>query len=230
MMIYKLIIFDLDGTLLDTSEGILSSVKYTITKFKKYELTDTVLKTFVGPPIQTSFLHTYDIDNFEADRMADEFRNHYKNYDLLKAKPYAHISKVLEILRQKGIKLAVATYKRQDYAETIIQHFGFNKYIDVICGSDFEGKLSKSEIIVKAIKKSSVENYQNILMIGDTILDAEGASKVGIDFLGVNYGFGFKDNSDIKNNSIVYLAKNALDILSYILRLEGEEKYESQNF
>lgn len=227
---YKLIIFDLDGTLLDTSEGILSSVKYTITKFKKNELTDAVLKTFVGPPIQTSFLNTYNIDNIEADKMADEFRNHYKNYDLLKAKPYVYISKVLEILKQKGLKLAVATYKRQDYAETIIQYFGFTRYIDVICGSDFEGKLSKTDIIIEAIKKSNVENYKDVLMIGDTIFDANGASNVGIDFLGVTYGFGFKDDQYFKDNSMAYVAKNATDILNYILRLEGEGKHESKNF
>ena len=218
---YKLIIFDLDGTLLDTSEGILSSVEFAIKQKGKTLPDGEILKTFIGPPIQNSFAKTFDITGTELDDMALCFRNHYKDYDLLKAKPYDGIYKLCNDLKTHNYLLGVATYKREDYAKKILEYFHFNNYISVICGSDFNGKLTKAEIIKNSISVTGIKNYKDVVMVGDTKHDAIGAQSLGIDFIGVTYGFGFKAPGEVIGENIVGIANNTNEIFEILM---GEKK------
>ena len=140
---YKCVIFDVDGTLLDTSEGMLSAVRYTIAKFGLAPLDEATIKSFIGPPIQHSFQRVYGFaDDVIAD-MAAVFRDRYKDKDLLLAEAYDGIFDVLDYLRRSGMRIAIATYKREDYATRLLHAFGFDQYTDLIFGSDFEGRLKK---------------------------------------------------------------------------------------
>ena len=150
---YKVAVFDVDGTLLDTKEGVLESVQYTIEKFGLQRLSVEQLETFIGPPIQNSFARYYKLPEIEIQKLANTFRERYKMVDLLKAKPYDGIYQVFEMLKKKDIELAVATYKRQDYAIKILRHFGFDKYTDVLYGADNENKLKKKDIIQQYISE-----------------------------------------------------------------------------
>ena len=121
---YKMVIFDVDGTLLNTTEGIMNAVKFTIEKAGLSELSEDVLKTFIGPPIQDSFGKAYEIeDKLYLQKLAGIFRGRYKDFELLKAYPYDGIYEVFDRLLVAGIKPAIATYKREDYARSIMQHF-----------------------------------------------------------------------------------------------------------
>jgi phosphoglycolate phosphatase len=212
-----LIIFDLDGTILDTSEGILSSAKFAINTMG-YKMPDEEdLKAFIGPPIQDSFAHTFNISGNRLKYMTEIFRNRYKSEDLLKAVPYNGIIDVFDNLKKSNFKIAIATYKRQDYAELIMKYFGFTNYTNIVCGSDFEGKLKKRDIINIALKKSCITENAKVVMIGDTIHDAEGAEQVGINFIGVTYGFGFKIVHEILNDNILGFAEKPKDILKILL-------------
>lgn len=215
-MRYELVLFDVDGTILDTSEGIIASVKYVIEQKQLQMPSLEVLKTFIGPPIQDSFKRVYGLPDAEITEMATMFRAQYKDVDLLKAVPYEGIFEVFKFLREKGCKLAIATFKRQDYAETIVKHFGFHNYAEIICGSDFEGKFKKKDIISNAIKLSGVTDKSKILMIGDTSLDAEGAVLQGVDFLGVTFGFGYKEKNDVQGEHVIGVAESATDIIDII--------------
>lgn len=125
---FDLAVFDVDGTLLDTTEGVLSSVEYTIEHFGFEPLSEQRLKKFIGPPIQNSFADAYGLSGDILQEIASVFRNRYKDVDLLKAKPYDGIYEAMDSLVKKDVKIAVATYKRQDYAERILRHFGFDRY------------------------------------------------------------------------------------------------------
>ena len=213
---YDAVIFDLDGTLLDTSEGIFKSVTYAIDTLGFEKITPDVLRTFIGPPIQNSFARVYGLEKEEADKAADVFRNRYKEDDIVRAVPYEGIFETLEKLRASGVKTAVATYKRQDYAEKILKHFGFDRAVDTICGSDFEGKLSKKDIIDNAIKLLGADKARTV-MVGDSDNDALGASGIGVDFIGVTYGFGFADAEDVNEFPAIGPAKSPEGILRYVL-------------
>lgn len=209
---YKLVIFDLDGTLLDTSEGILSAAKYAISQSGRVIPNQDVLETYIGPPIQQSFAKTFGIEGKELDDMALLFRNQYKDIDLLKAEPYEGIYELCKSLIDKDFILAVATYKREDYALKLLEYYQFDKYMSIICGSDFAGQLTKADIIRKVIELSKVCSYDDVVMIGDTHHDAIGAEALGLDFIGVTYGFGYKSNSDIVGNNVVGVAHDTSEI------------------
>ena len=209
---YKVAIFDLDGTLLDTSQGVLTSVQYTIDKFGFEPLDDVALKSFIGPPIQNSFAKHYNLQGDILQEIATVFRNQYKNVDLLKATPYEGIYEVLEALLANGIKPAIATYKRQDYATMILMHFGFDKYTNIMYGADHENKLKKKDIIEKALMDAGVSNYSEAVMIGDSDNDAIGAAAIGTKFIGVTYGFGFKKPADVYKFPAVGAAKTTQEL------------------
>ena len=213
---FKCVVFDVDGTLLDTSEGILSAVRYTVEKFGLEPLAEETIKSFIGPPIQNSFKAIYGFEDKIISEMAATFRDRYKGDDLLLAKPYDGIFEVFDYLNSAGIKPAVATYKRQDYALRLLQHFHFDRYTDAMYGSDFEGRLKKKDIIELALKKAGVADYSQALMIGDSDNDAIGAAGIGARFLGVTYGFGFKKKEDVYQFDAIGAADTAREITDII--------------
>lgn len=212
MQHFDVVVFDVDGTLLDTSEGVLASVKYTIGKHNLPEIDEETLRTFIGPPIQDSFARVYGLSGEILQELATTFRNQYKDVDLLKAVPYEGIFDVFEALLANGIKPAIATYKRQDYATKIMQHFGFDKYTDIIYGADHENKLKKRDIIELALKDSGVSDFSKAVMIGDSDNDAIGAEGIGTEFIGVTYGFGFRSKEDVNKFKNVGIADTAKEL------------------
>lgn len=217
---FKAAVFDLDGTLLDTSDGLSTAVKYTIDHFGLSPLSDEQIRTFIGPPIKDSFARTYDPDEALLNEMVAVFRDRYKTEDLLKAVPYDGIYEVLAKLKDAGIKPAIATYKRQDYATMILEHFHFNDYTDIMCGSDFDSKLRKHDIIRNAVTAAGINDYSQAVMIGDSDNDAVGAEKTGMLFIGVTYGFGFRSAEDVNKYSNIGTA----DLPEQIMKIITGEK------
>lgn len=212
---YDVAVFDVDGTLLDTTEGVLASVLYTIEKYGLKPLERDTLLKFIGPPIQDSFAKAYHLEGAIIQELAETFRMNYKTENLFKARPYEGIYEVFEILKSRGVKLAVATYKRQDYATEILKHFGFDKYTNILYGSDNNNKLKKQDIIEKCLVDLGVENYSNTVMVGDSDNDAIGANAIGMSFLGVTYGFGFRSEEDVNKFASIGCTDSASQIVEF---------------
>lgn len=208
---YELIIWDVDGTLLDTSPGLISSTLFMIEKLGLPPLDKDTLKSFVGPRIQDSLQRVYQLEGKELEEAANVFRTHYKEGDVLKASPYPGVYRVLEYIHNKGIKQAVATNKRQDFVDALLKKYNLYRYMETVCGTDFAGKLTKANLIEQCISQGNVLKSR-VLMIGDSDYDAEAASKTGIDFLAVTYGFGYKKQT-LNNSSAVMM----VDTLNQIL-------------
>lgn len=214
---YDLVVFDVDGTVLDTREGVLAAIQHTIEQCGLEHLSDEALRTFIGPPVQNSFKRWYRVSDEEAQRLANVFRDKYKGEDLLKAVPYDGIYDVFEKLQAKGVKTAVATYKREDYAIRLLEHFKFDHYSDILHGADNENKLKKKDIIELCINESGITDRSRIVMIGDSDNDAIGAEGMGISFVGVTYGFGFSSKEDVDQFNNSGCADTAEKILEYVL-------------
>lgn len=189
---YGLVIFDVDGTLLDTKEGILSSVKYTINHFGLPMISNEKLLEFIGPPIQDSFANAFGLQGCILQEIATVFRSHYATEDLYKAKPYEGIYDVFENMKTRNIQTAIATYKREDYARDITRHFGFDRYTENIFGADHENKLKKKDIILRCVGFANLSSNREALMVGDSLNDGIGAQQNEMDFVAVTYGYGFK--------------------------------------
>ena len=186
---YRGIIFDLDGTLLDTAEGILSSVRYTTNAMGYEPLSDEVMRTFIGPPVKHSLMRVYGLSDAEASEATEVFRNQYKYHDLLKAAPYEGILDLLKRLREKGYLIGVATLKREDYSILLLDHYQISGCCDCICGSDFASKMLKIDVLRNCLNQLGLAPEEAVL-IGDTSSDGVGAAQAGTDFLAVTYGFG----------------------------------------
>jgi phosphoglycolate phosphatase len=214
---YSLIIFDLDGTLLDTTEGVIEGVIYTIKRYNLPMCCDEILKTFVGPPMQESFMQVFNFDIDTSQEAANIFREYYKNNSVLHAKLYPGIKDFLGELKQRKYRIAIATYKRYDYTLKILNHFGLDNYCDSINGSDFENKRTKLDIINLCIKETNVTDLSQAVLIGDSKYDALGATDAGIDFIGVTYGFGFKTEKDVMQYKNIGYANNVEILRSYFI-------------
>ena len=188
------ILFDLDGTLLDTSEGIRHSVRHTLDQMQLPQPSEEEIRKFIGPPIQESLMKYAGLCAEKAQQGANIFRDFYKTQALYEASVYDGVFPILEQLRKEGFKIGVATYKREDYAIDILKHFGISTYCDVIHGADNENKLTKADIIELCCKELAVIK-DNILLVGDTEHDARGAILAGVHFCAVTWGFGYSNNS-----------------------------------
>ena len=211
----KAVIFDVDGTLIDGTEGIINSVKYAISKMGLKQLPKSELISFVGPPIQNSVKEKFNLNDSDAQTFANIFRKKYAEGDVYLAKVYSGIYDLLDFLKEKNFKLGVATYKREDYAIKLVKYFNFDKYFDSVCGADNENKLTKYDILVNCKNNLGCENKNNI-MVGDTLHDAEAAQKLEIGFIGVTYGFGFKNRDDAKKYNPLFAVNEPKEILEFI--------------
>ena len=189
---FDLVIFDLDGTLLDTSEGILSSIRFTTDHFHLRPIPEERIRSFIGPPIQWSFMKEYGLSVEKGNDYAAVFRDRYKNYDLMKAVPYPGIIEAMKKLKAMGCKLAVATYKREDYALELLERYAFLEQCSIAHGCDFAGKRKKADIIRMCIEEAAINDRDRAVLVGDTESDRNGALEAGIHFIGVTYGFGYK--------------------------------------
>jgi phosphoglycolate phosphatase len=191
----KLLIFDLDGTLLDTSDGVIESALFAAETLGQPRLPREELLDFIGPPLTDSFPKHYGFDEsttWEAIRL---FRQHYQEGAVFLAKPYDGIYDLCRTLQDRGIAMAVATNKIEPMARKLLARFGFDRYCSPIRGADAEGNLKKSDLIRLCLKELNVRPQDAVLM-GDTVFDAEGAADAGVHFLAVTYGFGFRNRED----------------------------------
>lgn len=217
MQKYRCIVFDLDGTLLDTSVGVVKGIDYLITKHRLPDLSYEEKLKFIGPPIEKSIQEYFHVKKDKAWELANEWRDAYKDKFMLEAKPYEGIYELLDYCMKENIAMCVATNKREDYTLKILENFKFTKYFKCIIGSNFEGTRMKSDMIELCIKQIN-QLKQNCLMIGDTMNDSLGAQKAKVDFLGVTYGFGFDKTSECKSANAVMMVGSCREIKLWLER------------
>ena len=188
-MKYNLVIFDLDGTLLDTSPGVLGSVRYAEKILNLKPIAEEELYEFVGPPPKNMYLKKYNLSYEDAMRATCAHRKYGMEKAIYEAEKYEGMEEVLRELKRSNIILAVATLKKQRIAETILENFGIKEYFDIITGMNDEETLTKKITIEKAMRTTGVSSA---LMVGDSTYDYYGATEARVDFVGVLYGFGFR--------------------------------------
>lgn len=213
----KNVIFDLDGTLLDTREGVIESAKYAARQMGYDELPYETMLSFVGPPIQNSFMKHYGCDQELAQKAANIFREYYKNTALLLAEPYEGIYDLCSVLKEHGVKMSVATYKREDYALSLLRHFDFHKYCDPMHGADNNNVLKKEDI-VRMCQEEMGASKEDSVLIGDTDNDAKGAVKANTPFIAVTYGFGFRNEDDVAEYPHIGVASTPMEVAEIILK------------
>lgn len=215
-MKYSTVLFDLDGTLLDTSEGIMFGASYTASRIGAPELSVGQQKSFIGPPIIESFMRECSLTEDKAREAVEIYRQRYMEKGLYEATQYELIKELLIALKYKKCSTAVATLKRDDLAKMILKNFGLSDHFDTIIGIDEKDTHSKSDIISMCLKEMGQTNLNKVVLIGDSIYDSIGAEEVGIDFIAVTYGYGFKDKIEANESKNVFIAENVSEIIKYL--------------
>lgn len=216
---YDVAVFDVDGTLLYTLPGIHGAMGEMFKQMGLGEYKDEYKRYFGGPPIHVSLPKIFpDMSTEKIQECAEAFRAIYKTPEyLLQAEPYDGIMKLLSDLKDNGIRIAVATYKREDYAVRIMEHFGITEYAEVVHGADNFNKLKKVDIIRLCLEEMGVKDFKKAVMIGDSDNDAIGARTLGIPFLGVNYGFDFATKEDVDKFPNIGMAEDPNEILKFFV-------------
>ena len=188
----KTVLFDLDGTLTDSKEGILNSIQYALSCYGINESTDD-LGMFLGPPAHLAFQEFYGFSEEKAFEITNLFRKRYSEKGIYENSIYDGVKELLERFSSDGVRLCVATSKPQIYTEKILKNFDIENYFDIIIGSDLEGKLcNKSDIIAKVIELGKYDK-SDCIMVGDRKYDIIGAKENGIKSIAVLYGYGNKE-------------------------------------
>ncbi|CYU32649.1 TPA: HAD family hydrolase [Streptococcus suis] len=189
---YQTILFDLDGTLTDSGQGILNSVAYALEKMGIEEPDTANLNRFIGPPLYESFSRFYQLSPEDTQSAVDAFRVYFKEKGMFENQLYPGIIPLLEELRTAGKTLVIATSKPEIFAKQILEHFGISHYFDVIAGASLDSsRISKADVIGYAINQ--LEAFpKHAVMIGDREHDIEGARMHQLPAIGVLYGYGNK--------------------------------------
>ncbi|EPD50969.1 hypothetical protein HMPREF1210_02160 [Paenisporosarcina sp. HGH0030] len=212
---YKIILFDLDGTLSDPKVGITKSVQYALQKMHIIESDIDKLECFIGPPLQDSFAEYYNFDEENTQKAIDFYRERFREMGMFENELYSNISLLLKSLKDLNFTLVVATSKPTIFSEQILIHFNIDQYFDLVVGSNLDGtRTAKTEIIQYILDMYNGHKLDDFIMIGDKKHDIIGANNNGIDSIGVTYGYGsFEELSHSKPTYIVKSVDQLKDIL-----------------
>ena len=187
-MRWRTVLFDFDGTIFDTVEGITKSAQYALAKHGIHEPLDR-LRCFAGPPLAEKFMEVYGVTQPEAEQLVAEFRERYVPIGVYESSPFSGIKELLIRLRQAGLKLGVATSKPQTLAELLLERANMKDCFDVIVGSaPGPGNDQKWQIVQRALALSETAPEAAVL-VGDTKYAAIGAARCGVACLGVAWGY-----------------------------------------
>ncbi len=199
------VLFDFDGTLFDTYEGISRCVNFALCGLGKAPLEEKTLRKFLGPPIFSSFKEFAGLEDELVEEAVRLFRKEYVAGGVLQCRPYDGLPQLLKEWKDKGVRLCVASSKPQFAIELLLEKFGLKDLFEKICGaSGAERDADKSQKVrAAALEKDAV-------MVGDRLFDMEAAKKVGLRAVGVTYGFG--SEKELEAAGADRLAKDAEEL------------------
>lgn len=184
----KAILFDLDGTLTDSGEGIMKCAKLALEHYGIPVPELETLRVFVGPPLHDSFVR-FGVPEEEAANAIAIYRSRYLTVGKFENFPYPGIEDLLKDLKARGFRLYVATSKPESTSIEILDHFGLSQYFDMICGATMgTSRSSKASVIAWLLEQTGLKD--NMIMVGDTAFDVIGAKAHGIPTIGVSWGYG----------------------------------------
>ena len=205
------ILFDLDGTITDSFEGICKSAQYALQYFGITVPDFDTLRPFIGPPLRDSFRNLFGFNDEQVEQAVTRYREYFSVTGLLENTLYTGMDVLLPRLKAEGKLLCVATSKATVYAQKILQHFNIAQHFHFIAGSELDGQRSKkAEVIRYALEHMPVINLKNAVMIGDRKHDVLGAKEIGMDCIGVLYGYG--DEAELTAAGVTVMVDSVEDL------------------
>lgn len=187
----KAILFDLDGTLIDSSEGIIKSALYALAHYGIEEKDTGKLYQFIGPPLSDSFRKYYGFSEERAYEAVGVYRERYNMIGIFECSLYPGVEECIKTLKKEGYRIGMASSKPEESCRRILDHFGILELFDDVVGATFDGRRdTKEEVLNEVFRRWSDVSGKETCLIGDTIFDVEGANAVGVPCIAVTFGFG----------------------------------------
>ena len=211
----KHIIFDLDGTIIDSGLGIKNGIKYSLKMLGIVDIKEEILDEFIGPPLMDSYRKYYNFSEKEAKEIIKKYREYYSEIGIYEGYVYDGIEKVINSLKNNGNDIILATSKPEIFAKKVLDHFKLSEYFDFIGGATLDYKISSKEDVLKYVLKEYNIDSNKGFMIGDTKFDILGGKYYNLNTIGVTYGYGsLEELIEAKADNIV---NKPLEILNYII-------------
>ena len=209
----KTILFDLDGTLTDSGEGIINCAILALEHFGLPIPSREEMRVFVGPPLHETFIK-HGVPADRTDEAIRVYRSRYIPIGKFENTPYPGIREMLEALKAAGFKLFVATSKPEHMSIEILEHFDLAKYFDQICGATMDTSRSSKEAVIEYLLHEN-GRADNMVMVGDTKFDVIGAKMHGISTIGVSWGYGTV--SEMKEAGAVKIVNTPQELLDALM-------------
>ena len=186
---FDTLLFDLDGTLTDSTEGIVRCLEYALERMG-YDIPEDT-NIFLGPPLYRSFAEFCGMNEEQVNEAVRIFRERYSTVGLFENRVYEGVPEMLKRLRDGGKRIMVATSKPEVYAVRIFDRFGLSQFFEIVGGANINGtRNDKDEVIEYVLGKAGISDRSSVLMIGDRRQDVLGAHKTGLKCMGILWGFG----------------------------------------
>lgn len=214
----KFVLFDLDGTLTDPMEGICKSAAKGLAHFG-IEADYHDLTFFIGPPLLDTYRDRYGMSDEQAREAVAAFREYFTPIGIYENEIYPGIEDMLRELQAKGCFIAMATSKPEPFAEIVLKHFHIREYIQVLAGATMdEGRTNKAEVVEYALNQMQIEDRSQAVMVGDRSYDVKGAQAMGIDSIGVLYGYGSRE--ELEQAGATRIAESVEELKQILLQWE----------
>ena len=214
----KYILFDLDGTITDPGEGITNSVAYALDRYGIQVSDKTALNCFIGPPLSQSFVKYYGFSEEESIKAVDVYREYFAVKGIFENKLYDGIIEMLDQLKSSGKTIILATSKPEVYAKQILEHFEISKYFSFVSGSMLNGeRVDKHDVIEHALTIAGIADRNYCVMVGDRLHDMIGGKKSQLKVIGVEYGYGSKE--ELINSGADHTVKTPNELTSLLMSL-----------
>ncbi len=213
---YSCILFDFDGTVVNTGEGILKSLQYSFKEMGQSVPSMEELKKFIGPPVYYSYTHFYNVSEEDVGTYIKKYRERYKEKGIYESELYTGIKELLFELKNMGILLGIASSKPEHLIYSVADYLGITQMFDVVVGVkvDDSNHSSKTGLILEAINQLNISDKKNVLMVGDRCFDIDGATGAGVDSCGALWGFGSEE--EFKAHNATYIVENPADIINLL--------------
>ena len=217
---FKSILFDMDGTLIDPSEGIFDSIRNALQQLDVPQPPDEDFPSFVGPPLRKIFSRLLKTNEVEVlENAVALYRQRYSNSGLFQCVVYGGIFEMLENLAEGGYDLYVATIKPGLYAHKILAHTGLARHFNAIHGSALDGSMDDKDRLVKGLLDEHGLNSAQGIMVGDRYMDVDAAKANGLVSIGASYGFGTR--KELLDAGADHIAGSPEEIVKIIELLSG---------
>ncbi len=220
----RYVLFDLDGTLTDSYEGIINALRFSLNKFNVEPKPDTFRK-IIGPPVVWSLKKFYGFDDETAEKGCRYFREYYRSSGYLENKVYPGTEEMLKTLRGHDKKLLLATSKPEPMARMVLEHFGLAEYFCFIAGANTDSRISadnqglrssKEDVIGYVLKTNGILDPENAVMVGDRMWDIQAGKKFGLQTIGVRYGYAAE--GELEEAGADYIASSPLRVAEFIVQ------------